>query len=274
MPKINGIVLISEVESSSKKRGLFQCPYCENTFEARIDHVRGGGTKSCGCIRKVGIVKHGHTSHAGYRSPEFKSWTSMQARCYGSDPGKQEAYRDKKIIVCERWLGEHGFENFLADMGERPKGKTLDRYPDNEGNYEPGNVRWATPKEQSRNLTTNLLVLYNGEQKTLVEWCEQLGLDYFRMRERIFRKGLSPEQAFTLPKRASGMYNRKDSVMIEFRGQQKSLIQWSNELGFSYEPVRVRIQSRGWSVEDAFTIPVFKKGEGGRINKEKYKAAQ
>ena len=61
------------------------------------------------------------------------------------------------VNVCERWRGPNGFANFLADVGERPPGKTLDRFPNGKGNYEPGNVRWATPAEQSQNLSSNVL---------------------------------------------------------------------------------------------------------------------
>lgn len=72
----------------------------------------------------------------------------MIARCFDRKNNRFQRYGARGITVCERW---RKFENFLADMGERPAGKTLDRYPDNLGNYEPGNCRWATPKEQAAN---------------------------------------------------------------------------------------------------------------------------
>jgi hypothetical protein len=82
--------------------------------------------------------------HGMNGTPTHRCWRSMLARCNGAHPN----YGGRGIKVCKRWLK---FENFLADMGERPEGKTLDRYPDNDGNYKPGNCRWATPKEQTNN---------------------------------------------------------------------------------------------------------------------------
>lgn len=90
---------------------------------------------------------HGHTIGRDY-SPTWRSWQCMLARCRYPDRDPDKKYIGRGITVCRRWLS---FVNFLADMGERPKGKTIDRYPNKNGNYQPGNCRWATPKEQARN---------------------------------------------------------------------------------------------------------------------------
>jgi hypothetical protein len=193
---INSLILIEEVGryDSGRRRGLFLCPHCTNLFETRISHVSSGWTASCGCIFK-GNRKHGNTLRSGYRSSTYKSWYSMIRRCNDYD-----RYGKKGVVVCDRWKD---FNNFLADMGERPSPKhTIDRFPDKKGNYEPGNCRWATPKQQARNLTTNLLVVYNGVEKTLVEWCEILNLDYNRMRTRIFLNGIPAEISFHEKKRS------------------------------------------------------------------------
>lgn len=94
-------------------------------------------------------LKHGHSwqDEKGVPrvSPTYKSWQSMKYRC-----SKRSGYADRGITICERWLGKDGFLNFLADMGERPPGMSLDRI-DNDGNYEPSNCRWASPSQQQRN---------------------------------------------------------------------------------------------------------------------------
>lgn len=91
-------------------------------------------------------LKHGMT-----RSPEHYSWTAMHDRCRNPRRRSWKDYGGRGIMVCERWQGKRGFENFLADMGPRPAGTSLDRFPNSDGNYEPGNCRWATRSEQERN---------------------------------------------------------------------------------------------------------------------------
>ena len=91
--------------------------------------------------------KHGHRSKYGKTSPTYNSWRDMKTRCLNSNCPDYKNYGGRGIKVCERWMD---FTNFLADMGEKPEGLTLDRI-NNDGNYEPGNCRWATWKEQRRN---------------------------------------------------------------------------------------------------------------------------
>ncbi len=92
-------------------------------------------------------ITHGHT--VGGDSPTYRTWYNMKTRCDNPKASKFAQYGGRGVKICERW---HDFSNFLADVGERPSLKhTLDRYPDKNGNYEPGNVRWALQSEQCRN---------------------------------------------------------------------------------------------------------------------------
>jgi hypothetical protein len=90
------------------------------------------------------------------------------------------------VKVCARWLGKDGFANWLHDVGPKPSpAHSLDRYPNNNGDYEPGNVRWATRKEQANNTRRNRVIVFKGEEKSLVQWCEATGLSRSTIRGRL-----------------------------------------------------------------------------------------
>jgi hypothetical protein len=120
---------------------------CGNRRDVRGAHLRGSRSRSCDCLKRellsARVKKHGMS-----RSREYKSWFAMNARC--SDPriASYSYYGERGISVCEDWWGS--FDAFFADMGERPEGCSLDRIDPN-GNYEPGNCRWATSKQQANN---------------------------------------------------------------------------------------------------------------------------
>ncbi len=123
---------------------LCQCDCGEQSI-VRGNDLRGG--KCHACPKCATPPAHGH-NRRNNRSGTYHSWVAMKTRCTNENAKKFASYGARGIKVCKRW---QSFENFLADMGERPEGKTIDRYPDNDGNYEPGNCRWATPKEQRAN---------------------------------------------------------------------------------------------------------------------------
>jgi len=118
----------------------------------------------------------------------------MRDRCRNPKSKRYSDYGGRGITVCDRW---ESFENFLADMGERPDGMTLDRYPNVNGNYEPGNCRWATTKQQANNVRRSVILSFNGRSMTASEWGEEIGLCPKLIRQRI-KSGWTAEQALTI----------------------------------------------------------------------------
>ena len=144
------LTIVKEVEpyvTPSQKMRTFQLTCdCGNTTEVILNSLRKGSTTSCGC----GIGKketHGLSSHYLY-----KTWSRMKQRCYNPKSTRYENWGGRGIRVCDRWL--NSFPNFLKDMGDRPEGMSIDRFPDKDGNYEPDNCRWATIEQQNNNRRT------------------------------------------------------------------------------------------------------------------------
>src|SRR3972149_2273014 len=131
-------------------------------------HVREGATQSCGCLQKE-RVRESETKHGDCYSTEYKSWSGMIQRCNNPRDIKYKNYGGRGIKVCERW--RNSYENFLEDVGRKPeKSYSLHRI-NNDGDYEPNNVKWATPAEQSRYKTTSRYIMLNGISKCITDWC-------------------------------------------------------------------------------------------------------
>lgn len=155
------VALRYEVRPGKKNAWFCLCD-CGKTTLSRADVLITGRARSCNCLRDDETGKrfrrHGHNGTV--QSPEHRSWSSMLNRVSARKGKYQLDYRLRGITVCERW---RKFENFLADMGPRPAGKSLDRI-DNDGNYEPGNCRWATQSEQIRNRRSRARVAADREK--------------------------------------------------------------------------------------------------------------
>jgi len=128
--------------------------------------------------------------------PLYQTWNSMRQRCYNPKTRSYSSHGSRGVKMCDRWLGASGFANFCTDMGEKPPGTSIDRI-DNDGDYEPKNCRWATPKEQANNRSTNRYVTFNGETHNITEWAEITGIGYRTLFYRINHLGWSTERALT-----------------------------------------------------------------------------
>jgi hypothetical protein len=132
-----------------KWKAIWACR-CGKEFEAFVDNVARRHTTSCGCEQYLGVSRPIHGHFIGDKpSRTYKSWQAMIARCTNpKHPAYEKYYAGQGVTICEQW--RNSFEAFLADVGERPEGMTLDRINPS-GNYEPGNVRWADYVTQRHN---------------------------------------------------------------------------------------------------------------------------
>jgi hypothetical protein len=171
-----------------KSQWLCQCD-CGLEVTIRSSSLKSGMTKSCGCYRK-------EINHGKLNTLEYRSWAMMLTRCTSQNNHAYPDYGGRGISVAPQW---YDFKVFFSDMGVRPSKKhSLDRFPDNDGNYEPGNCRWATQKQQCRNTRQTVMVEVDGETIPLIDYCEKLNLPHSLIRARIW-KGMPLEKAILPP---------------------------------------------------------------------------
>lgn len=163
---------------SESYRWLWTCD-CGGT---KVLHTHSAkATGHCGCRTHENLVA-GNTKHGAAATTVYKAWAAMKDRCLNPNNEHYVDYGGRGIAVCERW--SLSFQNFIDDMGARPAGMTIERI-NNSGNYEPGNCRWATRKEQQRNRRTNIYYEIGGVSKCLMEWCEFYKIRYQTVRRRL-----------------------------------------------------------------------------------------
>lgn len=133
-------------------------------------------------------------THGLSGTPVYQVWRAMKNRCELKSVESYQNYGGRGIKVCDRW---QSFESFLTDMGPRPKGMTVERN-DTDGNYEPGNCRWATRAEQSVNKRNNVHLTANGKTQTMTEWARELGVNHTAIVYRL-KQGWPVERAVTEP---------------------------------------------------------------------------
>lgn len=176
------------------KSAVFLCD-CGNRIVSHYDNVRVGKRKSCGCSRYETPPNY---KHGMAKSLTHKAWLAMRQRCSRTAKCRQWYY-EKGVVVCRAW--DESFSAFIADVGERPtKRHTLDRI-DPKGNYEPGNCRWVTQREQMRNTCKTRMLTFRGESLCLADMASKYGMSKQTLARRLDHLGMSLEQALLTPVR-------------------------------------------------------------------------
>jgi len=175
---------------TKKGYSIVKCS-CGTVKEVRNDHIKTGKTLSCGCLRKEKLSEI-NTSHGMSKSSEYNSWKAMVHRCNDETDERYHDYGGRGISVCERWLN---IENFIADIGLKPfKGAQIDRIDNSKGYYKK-NCKWSTRSQNQRNMRSNRIIEYRGEQGLLIDFAEKFKINKSTLAKRIFRSGWTVEQA-------------------------------------------------------------------------------
>jgi len=187
--KYNRWTVIAKAENRilhNKNRAYWVCKCeCGIIMEVEQSAIRGGMSKSCGCLKRDRTRQRNFKHGMAHTSKSYSIWAGMIQRCLNPKCSQYKDYGGRGISVCERWTD---FENFHKDMGEKPTDKSLDRI-DNNGNYDPENCRWANRFEQSQNARSNIILHLNGVKKCAAEWGRILGIPENTIYAR-HRKGL------------------------------------------------------------------------------------
>lgn len=193
-----GRLTIKNISHKDKRNNIMWNAVCDcgNSTVVRASNLLRGTVRSCGCLAKENASQRSKTHGKSYDSI-YRIWLNMITRTSNKKDVSYEHYGGRGIEVCERW---HDFNNFYADMGDKPNGKTLDRIDVN-GDYCKENCRWATSEQQCNNKTNNHFLTYKGETKTVSQWSRYAGIKAQTLFHRINIHNWSIEDALTTPTR-------------------------------------------------------------------------
>lgn len=258
------VVATGQIPNTYRYYAVCQCECGAPPLRVRFDGLTSGVTTSCGCIHRDVITTHGLTE-----SPHYSRWKGMMRRCYDEKNAAYKNYGGRGIKVHELW---HDVAQFSASLPSGYfQGAHIDRI-NNDGDYEPGNIRWSTPKQNSVNKRNTKLLTFNGKTQSQHEWAEELGVTDKIIYDRINNSGWTVERALSTPvmdkaeiSKASvaarwGAHEKKGRpepmtarriIRVESRGRIMTMAELSLECGVSAKDLRRRIVELGWPVERA-----------------------
>lgn len=173
---------------SASGSAMWKCACeCGGSVTALGANLRRGRPESCGCLR-IERVRQSLGTHLRSRSREYAAWRGMRHRCANPRAKSYRNYGGRGIRVAPEW--DTSFERFFADMGPAPDGWSLDRI-DNDGNYEPGNCRWASNSTQHRNTRRTHLIEFAGQSLCITDWASKLGISVRALRDRLAKQPIA-----------------------------------------------------------------------------------
>jgi len=248
------IEAVGQIHGTYRYYAICKCSCGSKLKKIRIDGLISGQVVSCGCFHKEKTTIHGMTS-----STHYDRWRGMMDRCYNKDCKSYNDYGGRGIKVFEEW---HNVCSFISDL---PKGYSsgleIDRI-DNNGNYEPENIRWSTKRDNCKNRRSTRIIELNGEKKCLSDWAKSLNINITTLSERLEKWSL--KDALTLPK-GTRLHNRWDGhakakqkpkrelKLYKYKNQLHTMKELSKLSGVPSKKLRKRINERKWSIEKAVT---------------------
>lgn len=199
-------------------------------------------------------------THGLSHTKTSRAWRHIKDRCYNPKSKDYQNYGARGIMVAPHWKDD--FLAFYEDVSKlehfEEEGYSLNRI-DNDGNYEPGNVEWATQTEQNNNKRSNINITYEGKTQCLKKWSKELKIPYLTLYQRIFNLNWTVEKAFQ-----TKVNNYMQ--MISYKGKVQSLYSWGKELKINPKTLFSRIYQYKWPIDKAFETPLM-------VNKYAYKTA-
>lgn len=229
---------------------LWKCSCaCGGIRSVPANNLKNGHAKHCGCEKRVKVMVNGWSE-----SKEYKAWVAARDRCSNPKSQSFKDYGGRGIKMCKEWDGD--FFAFLKHIGPSPSRKhTLDRHPDNDGNYKPGNVRWATTLEQNNGRRGLTSVQWKGKQYTITRLAKLVKLPRYVLNERL-RHGWSIEDSINTPYAPTIRKGiPKHNHFITYQGVKRTITEWGAITGLL--PITIHRRLRvGRTVKDALTAPI------------------
>lgn len=233
---------------------------CGTEKIVRIYGLLYGRSKSCGCysrevhresMKEVNKYHNPSYKHGGWKTRLFKTWDGMKYRCYYPNSKNYKRYGKRGISICDEWKNDFkAFRDWALTNGYRDD-LIIDRI-DNDGNYEPGNCRWVTHKESSRNTSTTCNYFYDGEYHTASELAEKYNINLATLKSRLHNKW-SLEETLSVPT------GGKRSNKFIWQGKAYSLRELSEIYAISYATLQYRLYVRKWGLKETLLTPIDKR---------------